>query len=129
MVLMGLKKQGGWVDSQWATTYPTKWEHMRKAAYVLADHYEGYEVLVDGKKIEAASKEEYLTIPEATALTFRGMSTLLKHPLSITLHKDNNNAVVSVALTTDEYISADYQQVNIMLSPYLDGLEINIFRN
>lgn len=129
MTLMGLGKENGWVRSQWNFTYAVSWERICKAVYALYDKYDGFEVLVENKKIEIETQDTCLDIPEAANLTFRGFSRIVKCPIMITMINQTNVCRVNVALSDEEYENIDYAKLNLFLSPFMDSIEINIFRD
>lgn len=128
MLLIGVKDNDAWLLSRWNLTYGIGWEQILKAAHSVFDYYKGIEILVDNKQIHIDKKEDILAIEESSSLTFRGISTIVKVPIMITLVNQTNVVDVNVAKATEEFATADYQKLNMSLGQYMDSIELAMYR-
>lgn len=128
MLLIGVKDNNAWLLSRWNLTYRVGWEQILKAAYSVFDYYSGIEILIDNKQIDIDKKEDVLAIEESSSFTFRGMSTIMKVPIMITLANQTNVVDVNVAKATEEFKIADYQKFNMSLGQYMDSIELAMYR-
>ena len=128
MLLIGVKEDNAWLLSRWNLTYRVGWEHICKAAKSVYDYYQGLEILVENKPVNAANKDELLSLEEARALTIRGMSTIVKVPIMITFYNQTNVVDVNVAKVTEEFKTAEYERFNKSLCQYLDSMELAMYR-
>ncbi|MCM1186960.1 MAG: hypothetical protein NC251_07755 [Lachnoclostridium sp.] len=128
MVLIGVKENNGWLNSRWNLTYKIGWENILKACTFSSEYYQQFEILVDDQVVSVQSKEENMNLEEARTLTFRGISTIIKVPIMITLYNQLNAVDVSVAMATEEFLEADYEKFNKSLGQYLDSIELAMYR-
>ena len=128
MLLIGVKKDNGWLNSRWNLTYRIGWKNILKACTFCSEYYEQFEILVDNQVVSVQSKEENMNLKEAGSLTFRGMSTIIKVPIVITLYNQSDAVDVSVARATKEFLKADYEKFNKSLGQYLDSIELAMYR-
>lgn len=128
MLLIGVKENNGWLNSRWNLTYKIGWENILKACTFSSEYYQQFEVLVDDQVVSVQSKEENMSLKEARTLTFRGISTIIKVPIMITLYNQLNAVDVSVAMATEEFLEADYEKFNKSLGQYLDSIELAMYR-
>lgn len=127
MLLLGVREENGWLASTFNLTYAAGWDMICKAVSSVYDYYEGVELLVDGRAIDTPSKESILDLEEASSLTIRGMSTILKTPTMITLFNQLQTVNVAVPCMVGEFEKADYQQFNKSLGQYMDSSEIAMY--
>ena len=128
MLLIGVKESSGWLLSRWNLTYRVGWEHICKAVQSVYEFYEQPEVLVDNRLITIAGKEDISKLDEASSLTVRGLSTIIKIPIMITFMNQTNIVDVNVAQATSEFSKADYQKFNMSLCQYMDSIELAMYR-
>lgn len=128
MLLIGVKEDNGWLNSRWNLTYRIGWEKILKACTFCSEYYEQFEILVDNQAVSVQTKEENMNLKEARSLTFRGISTIIKVPIMITLYNQSNVADVSVAMAADEFLKADYEKFNKSLGQYMDSIELVMYR-
>lgn len=128
MLLIAVKEEKGWLLSRWNLTYAVGWEQICKAANSMFDYYDRPEILIDNKMMNVSSKEDIIRLDEAGNMTVRGLSKILKVPLMITFFNQINAVNVSVAQTTDEFKTADYQRFNMSLGQYMDSIELSMYR-
>ncbi|MCM1049519.1 MAG: hypothetical protein NC433_13970 [Clostridiales bacterium] len=128
MLLIGVKEDNGWLNSRWNLTYRIGWEKILKACTFCSEYYEQFEILIDNQVVSVQSKEEIMNLKESRSLTFRGISTIIKVPIMITLYNQSNAVDVSVAMATDEFLKADYENFNKSLGQYLDSIELVMYK-
>lgn len=128
MLLADLKESGGWILSRWNLTYRTGWEHICKAVYYMYEFYMQPEVLIYKKKVNIHAREDILKLDEGPEMTIRGMSTILKVPITITFMNQTGIVEVGVAQATDEFAQADYRAFNLSLGQYMDSIELAMYR-
>ena len=128
MLLLDVRKEDGWLLSTFNLTFPVGWDRICKAVSMVFDYYEDAEILIDGKKAEILSKDDILGFEEAGSMTVRGMSIIIKAPITITFYNQLQVVNVAVASMTDEFKEADYQEFNISLGQYMDSLELAMYR-
>ena len=128
MLLLGVEKENGWLFAEYSLTYRVDWEHICKGVKLAYDYYENVEVLVDDKIVNINSKEQVMDLEEAGKMTIRGISIIIGVPLMITFFNQLQVARCSVACTTEEFQTADYEKFNKSLAQYMDSLEIAMFR-
>lgn len=73
-----------------------------------------------------SSKGDIIKLDEAGSMTVRGLSKILKVPLTITFFNQIN--AVNVAQATDEFKTADYQRFNMSIGQYMDSIELSMYR-
>ncbi|NLZ66134.1 MAG: hypothetical protein GX910_00510 [Clostridiaceae bacterium] len=128
MLLLDVRKEDGWLLSTFNLTFPVGWDRICKAVSMVFDYYEDAEILIDGKKAEILSKDDILGFEEAGSMTVRGMSIIIKAPITITFYNQLQVVNVAVASMTDEFKEADYQEFNMSLGQYMDSLELAMYR-
>lgn len=128
MVLLGVKKDDGWLLSSWNLTYRVGWRHICKGVNSVYDFYNKPEVLVNGKTIEVSDKSEVLDADERGNMTIRGFSKIINAPIMITFYNQTQRVDVTVPCVTDEFKEADYQKFNKSLCQYLDSIELAMYR-
>lgn len=124
MLLIGVKENNGWLMSRWETTYGVDWESILKACNLAKKYYNGLEILIDNNIVSIETDEEVLQIEEASSLTFRGISTIFKLPITITFYNQLKAVDVSVAMDNNEFSSADYEKFNKSLCQYMNSIEL-----
>ena len=130
MLLIGVKKENGWLLSQWELTYPTGWERICKAGAAVYDYYEDPEILVcespmaENHSVNIQSKEDILNIEESSLMTIRGFSKIIKVPLMMTIYNQTKIVNVAVPADGDEFKIADYEKFNKSLCAYMDSVEL-----
>lgn len=128
MLLIGVKENNGWLFSRWNLTYGTGWEGILKACNSVKKYYEGLEILVDNNIVSAKTEEEIMQLEEAGSLTFRGISTIVKVPITITFYNQLQAVDVNVAMTVEEFATTDYEKFNKSLCQYMDSIELAMNR-
>lgn len=128
MLLLVVEEKNGWLSSSWQLTYHQGWTALRKAVYLMYDFYMQAEVLINNKSFSLNRKEEILMIEEHETITIRGISTIIKTPMTIGFVNQTNRVNVSVAMATDEFRVADYEKFNRSLCQYMDSVEISMYR-
>ena len=130
MLLIGVKKEDGWLCSQWKLTYPTGWENICRGIAAVYDYYDGTQILSSrfpapvGEVLEIKSKDDIMKIEEGSFLTIRGMSKILKVPLMMSIYNQTQVVNVSTIAAGDEFSEADYEKFNKSLCQYLDSVEL-----
>lgn len=127
MVLIDVKEDKLWLFSKWNLTYGCSWEQILKVVMYVYDYYEGLEILVDKKPLDIKDKSYIADIPEASELTFRGMSKILNVPVMITFYNQSNVVSVNVAKATEEFKVCDYKRFNISMGQYMDSIELAMY--
>ena len=128
MTLIGVKKDNGWLYSEWRLTYGTGWDSICKAAELLYEYTEDPEVITgsaSGSSTADIKKgEDILGLQEAGYLTIRGMSKIIEAPLSITFYNQTDLVRATVACATEEFREADYEKFNLSMCQFMDSAEI-----
>lgn len=122
------RESNGWLSSRWKLTYKAGWERILNACAFSSKYYDQFEVVVDNQIVPVHTEEEILALEEAGSLIFRGMSTIVKVPVMITLYNQMDAVDVSVAMATDEFSKADYEMFNKSMGQYMDSVEIAMYR-
>lgn len=128
MLLMAVKQEDKWLQSRWHLSYHASWQNIIQAGVAVLEHYEKLQVLVDEQLVEVKNKEQLLNLEEAGRLTIRGISTILKVPISLTFYNQLEEVDVQVAMASDKFASADYEKFNKAIGQYLDSIEIAMHR-
>lgn len=128
MLLIGVRKEEGWLISRWNLTYSVGWESICKAIRSLYDFYPDPEILVGDKPITISNSEDILKVSEDRSMIIRGISSILKVPIMITFYNQLNFVDVNVACATKEFETADYQKFNLSLGQFLDSIELAMYR-
>ena len=131
MKLLGVEKEGGWLYSEWRLTYRVGWGHILSAASLLYEYTENPEIIVadaDGKKsVEIKEAKEVKEIDEYGRLTIRGMSEMIKVPVSITFYNQSDFVTATVACATEEFAEADYKNFNLSMCQFMDSAELAMY--
>ena len=127
MLLLGVKKENGWLFAEYRLTYRVGWDHICKGVKLAYDYYDNVEVLVDDKIVNINSKEQVMELEEAGNMTIRGISKIIGVPLMITFYNQLQVVRCSVGCVTEEFQVADYEKFNKSLAQYMDSLEIAMF--
>ena len=130
MLLIGVKKEDGWLRSQWNLTYPTGWDNICRGISTVYEYYDHPEILSskfpapEGELLDINSKKDILKIEEGSFLTIRGISKIIKVPLMMTIF--NQTPIVNVSLPSlgEEFENADYEKFNKSLCTYMDSIEL-----
>lgn len=128
MLLLGVGEERGWLMATFNLTYAVGWDKICKAVSMVYGYYDNVEILVDDEKIVIPSKDDILKIEEAGSITIRGISTIIKVPMMITLFNQLKTVNVAVPCMKGEFEKADYQKFNLSLGEYMDGLELAMYR-
>lgn len=126
MLLVDVKENELWLFSKWNLTYGCGWEKILKGVSYVYDYYENLEILIDNKPSDIKDKSEIMNIPEASELTFRGMSKILRVPVMITFYNQLQAVNVNVAKVTKEFKVCDYQKFNMSMCQYMDSIELGM---
>ena len=129
MVLLCVKKEENWLKSSWQSTYKMSWDGILNAVHLLFDNYIQQEILIEGNKMNASSKDDIFTLEEQSSIVIRGISTIIKVPIMITFYNQLQRVDVYVQCTTKEFEEADYKKFNISLGQYMDSIELKMFDN
>jgi hypothetical protein len=128
MLLLGAKKNEGWLHSRWQLTWGTGWDPICKGACRLYADLEDPEVFVDGEKQPPfEEREKILDIPEHGDLMIRGLSRTLEVPVMISFRNQTNLVGLTLPATEKLCDSTDYETFNRALAPYVDSLELAMF--
>lgn len=84
MLLLGVRKENGWLVSTFKLTYGIGWREICNAVSATYDYYDNVEVLVDDKRVNISSKDEILQLEEAGSIIIRGLSKIIEVPLMVT---------------------------------------------
>lgn len=84
MLLLGVREENDWLASTFNLTYPASWDKICRAVSRSCDYLDETVVLVDNVAADIDSKDDILNHTEASNMTIRGMSTIIKIPLMIT---------------------------------------------
>ena len=128
MLLIGVKKDEGWLYSRWNLTWGAGWLTLCKGGRVLLDDFDNPEVFVDGERIPSfKDPEEIMEVPEHREMRVRGFSRTLGLPVMVDFY--NQTKVVDVTLPASEKVvdTTDYETFNKEIAPYVDSMEIMMF--
>ena len=128
MLLVGVKENDGWLISRWNLTYRVGWNRICKAVHSVYEFYIQSEVLVEDRTVVIENKDDILKLEERMSMTIRGFSTIIKAPVMIVFMNQTGAVDVSVAQTTDEFSTADYEKFNMSLCQYMDSIELAMYR-
>ncbi len=127
MLLLGVRKENGWLLSTFKLTYGVGWRGICNAVSATYDYYDKVEVLVDDKRVNISSKDEILQLEEAGSIIIRGLSKIVEVPLMLTFFNQLQKVNVAVACATDEFLEADYQKFNMSIGQYMDSVELAMY--
>jgi hypothetical protein len=131
MKLMGVEKDGAWLYSEWALTYRVGWGHICKATSLIYAYTKDPELILGDangdKSVTVKDAEEILSLEEYGRLTIRGISDMIKVPLSITFFNQLDFVRVYVACATEEFDHADYKDFNLSMCQFMDSVEIAMY--
>ncbi len=127
MLLLGVRKENGWLLSTFKLTYVVGWREICNAVSATYDYYDNVEVLVDDKRVNISSKDEILQLEEAGSIIIRGLSKIVEVPLMLTFFNQLQKVNVAVACATDEFLEADYQKFNMSIGQYMDSVELAMY--
>lgn len=132
MTLSGVKKEGDWLFSEWRLTYRVGWEQICRAAALLFSDMEEPELLVGDaereRTVPVRNEKEVLSLREAGCLTVRGISGILRVPLSVTFFSQLDLVRATVASATKEFSEADYRGFNLSMCQFMDSAELAMYR-
>ena len=128
MLLSALKEENSWILSRWNLTYESDWAGFLKGIISVYDKYQDFEIIVDGNEYAVTDEASIKAIPEGKNITFRGISTVLKVPVMVTFYTGHQAVDVNVAKATYDLFECTYENVNMSLGQYMDGIEIAMFR-
>jgi len=131
MVLQGVKKQDGWLLSEWRLTYRVGWGQICAAAERIRQYTKDPEILISDaggqEVITAAEAKAVREIREAGTLTIRGMSKILEVPVSITFFNQLDLVRAAVACAAEEFREADYEKFNKSMGQFMDSAELAMY--
>jgi hypothetical protein len=131
MKLLGVKKNGGWLYSEWNLTYRVGWEQICGAAALIYHYMTDPEILVGDaggeRNVTINDEDEITSLDEAGYLTIRGLSDIIHVPLMITFYNQLDLVRASVACATEEFMEADYREFNLSMCQFMDSAEIAMF--
>ncbi len=132
MKLAGVEKNGSWLFSQWNLTYRVGWSQICSAVWLIYNYTTDPEIIVGGTdgetKVEIKNADDIMSIEESGNMTIRGMSDIIKVPLSITFFNQLDLVRVTVACANAEFAEADYKKFNLSMCQFLDSAEIAMYR-
>lgn len=127
MLLREYKEKNGWVLSRWELTYNTGWNNILKGVTKMYNFYDNPEILCDKKQVNVENVNSISKIKESSYLVLRGISNILKVPISITFYNQLKVIEVSVSMDSDKFKEINYEKLNKSLCQYMDSIEINMF--
>ena len=86
MILIREKEEKGWIHANYRLTRPVSWQQLLKAVHGVYGYFKKTEILVDGLPIQISQPEEILQIPEAKAISIRGVLTIIDVPVVVTFY-------------------------------------------
>ena len=130
MLLIGVKKDGGWLYSRWQLTWGAGWNAIVHGAYRLYADLKDPEIYVDGERLpDFEERKDIIDIPEQGKLMIRGVSKTLGIPVMINFMNQTLLVDVTLPASPDVCESTDYETFNRALAPYVDSLELSMFTN
>ncbi len=131
MKLLGVEKRGDWLYSEWTLTYRVGWGHICSAAALIWQYTKDPEILTgdaSGETVpEIENADEITELEESRYLTIRGVSDMIRVPLSITFYNQTDFVRASVACATDEFMEADYKKFNLSMCQFMDSVELAMY--
>ena len=131
MVLKGVKRQDNWLFSEWRLTYRVGWESICAAAERIYQYTKDPEILISDaggqEAVSVAEAKAVREIREAGSLTIRGISKVLRVPVSVTFCNQLDLVHATVACATEEFREADYQKFNLSMGQFMDSIELAMY--
>ncbi|MBO4414335.1 MAG: hypothetical protein IKX86_06510 [Clostridia bacterium] len=131
MKLLGVEKDGGWLYSEWNLTYRVGWENICRAAALIYQYTSDPEIIVgdaDGdRRANVNDENDVMSLDEYGRLTIRGVSRIIKVPLSITFFNQLDFVRATVACATEEFAEADYKNFNLSMCQFMDSAELAMY--
>ena len=131
MKLIGVEKRDNWLYSEWTLTYKTGWNGILKSASLIYHYMTDPEILTGdsggGSAKEISCADAVLELEESGYLTIRGMSDILKVPVSITFLNQSDLVRCHVACMTEEFSEADYKEFNLSMCQFMDSAELAMY--
>ena len=131
MKLLGVEKRDDWLYSEWQLTYRVGWDQILRAASPIYQCTKDPEIIVgdaDGDRpAEVGSPDEILALEESGRLTIRGVSEMIRVPLSITFFNQLDLVRSYVACATEEFAEADYKNFNLSMCQFMDSAELAMY--
>lgn len=128
MLLMAVKDENNWLISRWQLTYNASWQAILQAGAAMLEHYDKLQVLLDKRLVEVKNKADLLKLEEAGQLTIRGISTILKVPISLTFYNQLQEVDINVAKVREKFPSSvSYEEFNKFLGHYLASIELAMY--
>ena len=131
MKLLGVEKRGDWLYSEWTLTYRVGWDQICSAASLIRQYTKEPEILIGdsgGEKIaEVKNADDIAALQEYGYLTIRGVSDMIRVPLTITFYNQTDFVRASVACATEEFMEADYKQFNLSMCQFMDSVELAMY--
>lgn len=127
MILIREKEEKGWVHANYRLTRPVSWQQQLKAVHGVCDYFKKTEILVDGLPIQISQPEEILQIPEAKAISIRGVLTIIDVPVVVTFYNQADYVNVMVAGANEEFQNTNYEKFNKSMSQIMDSLELMMY--
>ena len=130
MLLIGVKKDDGWLHARWELTYPAGWVNICNGISEIFEFFDQPEILIaqtmaDNKQsIDIKSKDEIANINESSLMTIHGMSKIFKLPLTMTFY--NQTKIVDIAIPADgkEFAETNYEKFNHSFCAFMDSIEL-----
>ena len=131
MKLLGVEKDGNWLYSEWNLTYRVGWENICRAAALIYQYTDEPEILVGdadvSRSVTVGNENDVLSLDECGRLTIRGVSRIIKVPVSITFFNQLDLVRATVACATDEFAEADYRNFNLSMRQFMDSAELAMY--
>ena len=90
-------------------------------------YFKKTEILVDGLPIQISQPEEILQIPEAKAISIRGVLTIIDVPVVVTFYNQADYVNAMVACANEEFQNTNYEKFNKSMSQIMDSLELMMY--
>ena len=131
MKLLGVERRGAWLYSEWNLTYRVGWEQICSAAALIFRYTKDPEILTgdayDEKVADVKDDAGVRKLEEDGYLTIRGMSEIIRVPLSITFYNQLDLVKVTVACATEEFEETDYKKFNLSMCQFMDSAELAMY--
>ena len=106
---------------------PVSWQQLLKAVHGVYGYFKKTEILVDGLPVQISQPEEILQIPEAKAISIRGVLTIIDVPVVVTFYNQADYVNVMVACVNEEFQNTNYEKFNKSMSQIMDSLELMMY--
>ena len=87
MRLIGVAKENDWLFSEWRLTYRVGWGQILSAGMLIFHYTEDPEIMIgdagESRVVAVRDEKEILSLKESGFLTIRGMSEMIRVPLTL----------------------------------------------